>query len=233
MKIKKLITYTHLTVIFFSFALIAHGAAAAEVNKEEKILENISKEGQTAMREIRWGRVAIFDGDIKQAKDLLDKSKKTLTEVQKQAPELVVTVKSEEKVDGKTVSNQKMTKTKDLVPIDAGLVLSEDFVPTPEKSEKIKQANEHLKQHNTKKAIEVLREADIDISISRVLMPVNDTLNHVDKAIGLLAQNKFYEANLALKAAEDGLIVDSVLLHEPLPASAKESAKANKENPKK
>jgi hypothetical protein len=66
-----------------------------------------------------------------------------------------------------------------------------------------------------------LREADIGLSVSRVLMPVKDTITHVDKAIELFGEHKYYEANLSLKAAEDGLIVDSVLLYEPIVAPKK------------
>jgi hypothetical protein len=216
MSSKKLINYVPLAAVLLGFTVFANDVSAAQENKAEKVLENISKEGRMAMQELRLARVAIFDGQLKQAKEMLNQSKKYLSTVEKQLPELVVTVKTEEKIGGKTVNNEKATMTKDLVPIDAGLVVAEDFVATPEKNEKIKKANEHLKNHETSKAVEVLREADIGLSVSRVLMPVKDTMKHVDKAVELFGEHKYYEANLALKAAEDGLIVDSVLLYEPV-----------------
>jgi hypothetical protein len=211
-----LINYVPRAAVLLGFTVFANDVSAAQENKAEKVLENISKEGRMAMQELRLARVAIFDGQLKQAKEMLNQSKKYLSTVEKQLPELVVTVKTEEKIGGKTVNNEKATMTKDLVPIDAGLVVAEDFVATPEKNEKIKKANEHLKNHETSKAVEVLREADIGLSVSRVLMPVKDTMKHVDKAVELFGEHKYYEANLALKAAEDGLIVDSVLLYEPV-----------------
>jgi hypothetical protein len=226
MNTKKSINYMSVAAIFFGFAVFANDVSAAQENKAEKVLENISKEGRTAMQELRLARVAIFNGQLKQAKDMLDRSKKELSTVEKQAPELVVTIKTEEKAEGKTVSNEKAAISSDLIPIDAGLVVAEDFVATPEKSEKIKKANEHLKNNETSKAIGVLREAGIGLSISRVLMPVKETLKHVDKAIEQFGEHKYYEANLALKAAEDGLIVDSVLLYEPVPAPKKEPVAA-------
>lgn len=206
--------------LIFGFSLLAHEVSAADTNKDEKILEKVSKEGRIAMRELRWARVAMFDGDIQHAKDLLDNAKKYLAKVGKQAPELVVTVKTAQKLGDKTVNSEKKTVTNDLVPIDAGLTLAEDFVATPEKQEKIKKANEHLKKHEHTKAIQVLKEADIGISVARVLMPIKDTVKHVDQAIDLMGQHQYYQANLALKAAEDGLIVDSVLLYEPVEESA-------------
>lgn len=228
MNTKKMINYMSLAVIIFGFTVFANEVSAAQANKAEQALEKVSKEGRTAMQELRLARVAIFNGQLKQAKEMLDQSKKLLSTVEKQVPELVVTVKTEEKVDGKTVNNEKAAVSSDLVPIDAGLVVAEDFVATPEKSEKIKKANEHLKNKETSKAIGVLREADIGLSVSRVLMPVKDTIKHVDKATELFGEHKYYEANLALKAAEDGLIIDSVLLYEPVAAPKKEPEPAAK-----
>lgn len=214
---------TLLTVLAIGCSFLTHQVYAADSGKtgkqetkEEKILEKISKEGRMAVQELRWARVAIFDGDVNQAKELLNKSKTTLTEVEKTAPQVMVTVKAREKIGDKTVGQEKTTMASDLVPIDASLVLAEDFVANPGKTEKIKQANEHLKNQNAGKAVEVLHEADIGLSVSRVLLPVKDTIKHVDDAIGLINDSKYYEANLALKTAEDGLIIDTVLLHEPL-----------------
>ncbi|AEG02679.1 YfdX family protein [Methylomonas methanica] len=212
----KFVKYIPILTLIFGFSLLAHEVSAAEAGKEAKILDKVSKEGQMAVRELKWARVAIFDGNIPQAKDLLGKSKQQLAEVEKQAPELIVTVKTEQKIAGKTVDHDKKTITDDLVPIDAGLTLADDFVVTPEKQEKINKANEHLKNKEPAKAVQVLREADIGISVTRELMPVKNTIKHVDKAIELVDQHQYYEANLALKAAQDGLIIDSVILYEPI-----------------
>jgi hypothetical protein len=199
------------------FVLVVGGTAiAATESKDEKILEKVSREAGTAMRDVRFARVAIFDGQPEVGEKLLDSAKKNLVTTEKNAPELVVTVKSEQKVGDKTVATHKATQTTDFVPIDAQLGLSEDFVPSPEKQTKIKEANEHLKKGESAKAIEVLRAADIGVSVTRVLMPLKATLTHVDKAIALIKEHKYYEANLALKAAEDGLITDSILLYEPV-----------------
>jgi len=59
-------------------------------------------------------------------------------------------------------------------------------------------------------------------------MPLKATAKHVDTAISLLKEHKYYEANLALKAAEDGLITDTVLLAEPV-TSGKDDTKEKKD----
>jgi hypothetical protein len=202
-------------------SLLAGGAALAanKQSKAAKILDKVSQEGNTAIREVRWARVAIFDGQPQDAAKILDTARKNLDTVAKQAPQLMVALKSKEKASGE----KPLTG---LIPIDAWLVLSEDYVPTPEKEAKIKKANEHLKKGEKAKAIEVLRAADIGVSVTRVLMPLKSTVKNIDKAIALVKEQKYYQANLALKGAQDGLIIDTIGLDEPVvPAKKKSPAK--------
>jgi hypothetical protein len=60
------------------------------------------------------------------------------------------------------------------------------------------------------KAVEELRLGDIDVNFARELMPVAKADKGVDEAIKLATDGKYYEANLALKAIEDGVTIDSV-----------------------
>jgi hypothetical protein len=46
------------------------------------------------------------------------------------------------------------------------------------------------------------------------MMPLDVTVKHVNTATALVKEGKYYEANLALKAAEDGIVVDAVALVE-------------------
>jgi hypothetical protein len=208
-----------LVVALFAFLVAGSAAMAAKEGKAEKILDKVSEEGNTAMREVRWARVAIFDGQPQYAETILDAARKNLDTVEKQAPQLMMALKPKEKATGE----KPLT---DLIPIDAALVLSEDFIGTPEKMAKIKEANEHFKKGEKAKAIEVLRAADIGVSVTRVLMPLKATLRNVDKAIALVKENKYYEANLALKGVQDGLIVDTIGLSEPVkPAKKKNKPK--------
>jgi len=196
-------------------------------SKESKILEQVSNESNMAMRDLRWARVALFDGKTDSAKTYLDEAKKNLETAEKDAPQMIVTINTKNKIGDKTVSSKEVTETSDYVPIDAWLVLSEDFVATPEKNAKIKEANDHLKNNKKDEALEVLHSADIDVSVGRMLMPLGATLKHVDKAIDLMKEQKYYEANLALKDAEDGLIEDSVMIVAPTTDNGKNSATSN------
>jgi glucan-binding YG repeat protein len=226
--------FNHLTkysvaIVIVMFGLVTGACnAMAASESPQKILDKVSKEGRAAMRDVRWARVAIFDGQPKQATEMLEQAKKNLALVEKQAPEMVVSVQTKQQVGDKTIDEAKTTETSDLIPIDAGLALSEDFVATPERKEQIAKANEHLKKGETSKAIEVLHAADIGLSVTRVLMPVKATIMHVEKAIELLNDHKYYEANLSLKAAEEGQIVDTMLLFEPVASEKKAAEPAKK-----
>jgi hypothetical protein len=220
--LSKIIVISVITLI--GFAIAGTISIATTQSNESKILDKVSNEANTAMRDLRWARVALFDGQLESARTYLDGVKKNLEAAQKQAPEMVVTIDTKSKIGDKTVSSQKVSESTDYVPIDTWMVLSEDFVVTPEKDAKIKEANKHLKSGDKEKAIDVLRTADIDVSVGRMLMPLNATMKHVDKAIDLMSEQKYYEANLALKGAEDGLIVDSVMLVEPATSASGDKA---------
>ena len=59
-----------------------------------------------------------------------------------------------------------------------------------------------------------LKLAEVDVSSSRLLMPIDSTSQGLEQARRLLGEKKYYEANLALKSTEDKLRVDTVSLDE-------------------
>jgi hypothetical protein len=100
------------------------------------------------------------------------------------------------------------------VPVDGQLMIADDFVMTPEKKAHVDKANESLKSGSHTKAIEELRLGDIDVNYTRLWMPMASSRERLEQAIRLTRDGKFYEANLALKAIEDNLFVDSVNINE-------------------
>jgi hypothetical protein len=107
-----------------------------------------------------------------------------------------------------------------LIPIDGQLVVSDNFVATPEKAKQISEGNQKLKEGKSDEAMKALKLASVDIGFTRVLMPLNETEAHVNLAADLIKNESFYEANMALKAAEDGLNVETIMLVEAPKAKA-------------
>ena len=176
----------------------------------------VSNEGFQAERDIRAARVAIFDGGIDQAKALVKNAQAELSSVASQTPNFY-SGNNQGQVPNSQAGTQKATDnkqvaTKDLIPIDVQMMVADDMVLTPEKAAKVKEANEHLKNGETDKAMDTLKQGAIDITYTRLLMPVDGTTVHVTAAENLLNQGKYYEANLALKAAQDLVQTDTIML---------------------
>ena len=124
------------------------------------------------------------------------------------------------KADSKSASDKM-----DLIPIDGDIAIADTFVPSTEKKAHIDKANDHLKSGHSKEALEELRLGEVDVIFTRLLLPLESTKKRVADAEAFTKDHKYYEANLALKAAEDGLIVDAVdLLGTPVPAGKASTA---------
>ena len=191
------------------------GATATTADKSDSAAQaamRFSKDGNSAIRDIAAARVAIFNGDPNGAINLVGRAKILVGKAEEEAP--TFTVKTSESVAGKYLGASTETATAKWVPIDGELVLADDFVATPEKAAHIKTANEHFKSGKSKEALEELRLGEIAVSYRRVWMPLAPTYKHIEQATKLLGEHKYYEANLALKAVDDNLTVDSVSLIE-------------------
>ena len=132
------------------------------------------------------------------------------TQVQKEAADVLqVAVQGAKFV--KTDAKAKMIADRYVI-INASIALSEDYVATPEKESAIQSANEKLAKGDQKGAIDTLRLAGIGVIENQYLMPLNQTRKAVAQAQELLKAGKYYEANLVLKGAEEGIVVDSEML---------------------
>ena len=158
-------------------------------------------------------RLAIFNGDPKVAVKMMGKAKKALDAATKDESMFVADMKTlagNKAAHGTTSTSSSATPATTWIPIDGQISLADTYVATPEKTEHIAKANEHFKSGRAKEAVEELRLGEIDVTYSRVMMPLTATTKCLADAMQLADEHKYYEANLSLKAAEDGVIVDSV-----------------------
>ncbi|SQN69284.1 protein [Escherichia coli] len=174
-------------------------AAHHPVVTSEKM--KMEQRGINIMRDIQYARLTLFSGDTEGAVKLTNDANKLLT--------------SEDTTWAQLVRKDKKTPQEGdvYVIINSQLTLAEDFTATPEKQKAIDEANKKLDKGDKKGAIEKLQLAGINISETQWLMPLKQTQQKVKSAQSLMAEGKYYEANLALKGAEDGTIMDTVSLH--------------------
>lgn len=202
MKKSKYVLICALTVAVVSASWAAFRVVSAKETAKKTTATNsanaksdpmqVADDGFLAMRAIHSARLAIFNGDTKLCEDMLTKANEFLDKAEKD--ESVAKVKS------------------DFIPIDGSLALADTFVASEEKAQHIQKANEHFKSGDRQKGIEQLKLGEIDVNFSRVLMPLEATKKRLAEAMSLAKDHKYYESNLALKAAEEGLVLDSVSL---------------------
>jgi YfdX protein len=88
--------------------------------------------------------------------------------------------------------------------------LGDDFVATPTKASAVTEANKNLAQGDQKGALEKLKLAHVDVNFTMAVLPLNTTIANVDQAAALIGQGKYYEANAALKTAQDNMRFDVI-----------------------
>ena len=171
----------------------------------------LSADGAVAFRTLHMARIAIFEADPVVAKKLLADTRAALAKAKVDSTAFM-------KAEGDLKAPKGMNAAPGAVsapavawlPIDGQLTLGEDFVATPAKAAAVAEANKHLEKGQRKEAIEKLKLADVNVVFTMALAPLDRTMADVDMAAKLMDEGKYYEANAAMKKAEDGVRYDSV-----------------------
>ncbi|OVZ87012.1 YfdX family protein [Yersinia alsatica] len=200
---KRLIMATMVTAILASSSVWASGEVPTATEKQTQqsvAAERISEQGLYAMRNIQVARLALFHGDPEKAKELTN-----------EASALLADDSTEWEKFAKSGKKTNLSDDQYIV-INATIGISESYIATPEKKAAIKIANEKMAKGDKKGALEELRLIGVGVMENQYLMPLKQTRNALAEAQKLLDKKQYYEANLALKGAEDGIIVESEAL---------------------
>jgi hypothetical protein len=221
------------SALAFACFVIVHASTAQSAEKapakkaQSQDLMKVSKDGYGAVRAIHLARIAIFNGDTKLASEMLATAQTDLDAATKDVHTFPAHTKAADQA--KTGHDKSASEKMDLIPIDGGLAIADTFVPSPEKKGHIEKANEHLKSGHSKEAIEELQLGEIDVVYTCAMLPLKATEKRLVDAEKLVSEHKYYEANLALKAAEEGIVYESVdLTGTPVPASTASAATPTK-----
>ncbi|EFE06955.1 hypothetical protein CIT292_10018 [Citrobacter youngae ATCC 29220] len=174
--------------------------ATANVQKEAADIMQVAVQGANAMRDIQLARLALFHGQPDSAKKLTDDAASLLAGDSSDWAKFVKAAPKAKMIDDRYVI------------INATVALSEDYIATPEKESAIKTANGKMAKGDWKGAVDTLQLAGISVLQTQYLMPLNQTRKAVASAQKLLSSGKYYEANLVLKGAEEGIVIDSEML---------------------
>ncbi|WP_230042103.1 YfdX family protein [Escherichia coli] len=200
-----------LAMVVFA-GLLSGVAHAGNVKKQDKgvltasqmkSVENIAIAGNEAMQNIQLARVALFNGDTGAAKKYL-----------LMANEKINDDKTDWKKFEKKTHKKMVIDSDGYVIINASMSVNEKFQSADVKKQTINNVNKKIEAGDKKGAIETLRLAGISVVENLDLMPLQQTRNDIQKAISLFKEGKYYQANLVLLSAEQGIIVDSEFVSE-------------------
>ena len=177
-----------------AFNAEANNAAATPYQTQKEMLKT-ADEALTAITGAHAARMALFDNDIEAAKTQLSQAHSQFLNAEKDASTLSVADTENPSAEAK------------YLPFDMSMALTEDFKPTDQNKEVLKNASELMQSGKQDNAAEVLRAADIEVNVSAAMLPVSATGASFDQAQKLVDEGKYFEANLALKSIEDSVIV--------------------------
>lgn len=157
-------------------------------------------EALIAITRVHAARLALFNNNIEEVKARLIEATTALTKSEKDLASMAITD------IGKPESKAKY------LPFDMSMGMTEGFTVTEEHRSVLEKAVGLFQKGSREEAREVLRLAAIDVNISTALLPIDETTKHLAHATKLVDEGKYFEANLALKAIEDGVIVRDFLI---------------------
>ena len=156
----------------------------------------VSEDALMSMQNLRSARLAIFNGQPEQARTYVDAAVSRIAATDKDAEKYALEIKEPQEDDR-------------YVPFDANLTVMDTYEPSEAKAEHIAKANEHLRNGEKKEAMDVLKLGEVDVAVTASLVPVKLAKEHIDAAAKLIGEGKYYEANLALKAVDDAVVVET------------------------
>jgi TolA-binding protein len=172
----------------------------------------LSQDGFSALRDIRLTRLAIFDGNIDQAKQDIENASNSLQKAQTD-DSIFTKAESDLKTPAGMAPQTKTGETADTtpvkwLPVDGAFALGEDYLATPEKNKAVSSADTQMKQGNHDQAMDTLKLAHVNVLFDVEVAPLEKTIAGVNKAKSLIDNGQYFEANQALKNVESGMRYD-------------------------
>lgn len=179
-----------------SIAPLAYASTEAKpVYATQTQMLRLSEEARTAIMSAQAARLELFNASTDAAKMSVERGIGALEAAQKTMKSVLI--------PGTDAADAKA----EYLPFDSKMGLAETFTVTPESQAALGKAKGMFEANSPDQAIDVLRQAAVDVTVSTALLPADATLKEFQTARQLIADGKFYEANVALKGIEDSVVV--------------------------
>lgn len=93
-------------------------------------------------------------------------------------------------------------------------------------------ANGQMAKGDTKGAADTLKASNINVSVAAAMVPASQSVTQLQDAEKKIKSGNFYEANLALKKVEDGVVIDQWALND-VPQQAGHAHQTSSATPQK
>ncbi len=173
----------------------ADTAKTPQTSAEDGFLD-LSKDGITAMRDIRAARIAIFNGETDEALVKIKEAQSAADAAAKQSVKL-------DKFAGEGPTDLK--KGQDYVPICSAVSVTETENLSAQHVGRLTKANMALRTGDNAAAAAALKAVPGEIQYSFASVPLDRLVGDVENAKAQLDKGQFQEANLTLKGIEDSV----------------------------
>jgi len=160
----------------------------------------VSRDAAFGLQEVRTAQAMLRGGDTKAAQDLLTQAKSRFETAQSGA----ITLDQLPSKQGENVAPGKY------FPVGVQTMIREDLSGQPGKQAAVGKAGEQMKAGDREGAKETLRVNEIDVATVVALLPQDQTMQTLSRAVELIGQDKAADAAQTLASIERGVIVEGV-----------------------
>jgi hypothetical protein len=189
-----------------SHQVAAHQEMDASTSKAvAKDFLKLSDDGLSALNNVHAARIAIYNGDTDAAQSYIQKAQTLTATADKDA----TTLDKVAKLDTKDKTASDGTR---FLPINAQISVQDDYALKPTESGHLQKAKAAMQQGDNKAAIEHASLIDQAVSYTYVAVPYDQLKSNIDKAAQDMKDQKYHQANLALKSVEDSVVIDQMIV---------------------
>ncbi|MCW8925839.1 MAG: YfdX family protein [Xanthomonadales bacterium] len=176
---------------------------AEESTQAQQDLVRVSEDAMLGMQDMNRARMALFNGQPGMARTQIDAAVTRINAAVEEAETYAVDVDQENQDDW-------------YIPFDTQLAVTDAWVPENTKSDMQEKTSKHAGKDEMKKLDTDFTLSEVDMAMSAGMVPVKFAQEHIIKASKLISEGQFYDANLALKAVDDAVIVQTYAIDDTM-----------------
>lgn len=166
--------------------------------KSETELVKVSEDTMLSMRYVNDARLALFNGKLDMARTDIDAALTRINTAVDEAEQYAMDVKAPRQDDW-------------YVPFDTQITMLDVYDRDDAKADAPKTKSAHHRSHGNKDQTDAMLKLDeVDLAVSAGLVPVKFAKQQIVDASDLFNKGDYFKANLALKAIDDAIVIQTI-----------------------